>query len=69
MVLADDQWISFKVESETYVHSVEKIKEIISYEHPASVPGSARCLGGCPRVVIVARGSSFDVYFLIILDE
>lgn len=38
--MADSQWISFKVESETYLHSVGKIKEIIPYAAPVPVPGS-----------------------------
>lgn len=38
--LLSDQWISFEVGTETYVHSVDKIKEIIPYASPVPVPGS-----------------------------
>ena len=48
--MADDQWISFKVESETYVHSVDNIKEIIPYRPPVPVPGSACCTEGILNV-------------------
>jgi purine-binding chemotaxis protein CheW len=48
--MADDQWISFKVESETYVHSVDNIKEIIPYKLPVPVPGSDCCTEGILNV-------------------
>ncbi|MFT6102687.1 MAG: purine-binding chemotaxis protein CheW [Granulosicoccus sp.] len=48
--MGDEQWISFKVESETYVHSVDSIKEIIPYKLPVPVPGSDRCTEGILNV-------------------
>jgi purine-binding chemotaxis protein CheW len=48
--MADDQWISFKVESETYVHSVDNIKEIIPYKLHVPVPGSDCCTEGILNV-------------------
>lgn len=38
--MLSDQWISFEVGSEIYVHSVDKVKEIIPYTIPVPVPGS-----------------------------
>ncbi len=38
--MLSDQWISFEVGTETYVLSVDKIKEIIPYASPVPVPGS-----------------------------
>ena len=38
--MLSDQWISFEVGSETYAHSVDKIKEIIPYVDPVPVPGA-----------------------------
>ncbi|WP_020409702.1 chemotaxis protein CheW [Hahella ganghwensis] len=36
----NEQWISFKVGMETYVHPILSIKEIIQYSEPVPVPGS-----------------------------
>jgi purine-binding chemotaxis protein CheW len=38
--LPEEQWISFQVESEIYVHPISQIKEIIPYIAPVPVPGS-----------------------------
>lgn len=38
--MLSEQWISFEVGSETYVHSIDKVKEIIPYIAPVPVPGS-----------------------------
>ena len=35
-----DQWISFEVGEETYVHPVDEIQEIIPYADPVPVPGA-----------------------------
>ncbi|MFT5421407.1 MAG: purine-binding chemotaxis protein CheW [Candidatus Endobugula sp.] len=52
-----DQWISFKVEAERYLHSIDKIKEIIPYTPPAPVPGSPRCTEG----VLNVRGNVITI--------
>ena len=48
-----DQWISFDVGEETYVHPVDEIKEIIPYSDPVPVPGSPRFTEG----ILNVRGS------------
>ena len=48
-----DQWISFEVGEETYVHPVDEIKEIIPYADPVPVPGSPRVTEG----ILNVRGS------------
>jgi purine-binding chemotaxis protein CheW len=48
--MGDEQWISFKVESEMYVHSVNNIKEVITYKLPVPVPGSNCCTEGILNV-------------------
>jgi len=48
--LPSDRRISFEVGSETYVHSVDKVKEIIPYITPVPVPGSPCFAEGIPNV-------------------
>lgn len=56
--MINDQWLSFKVASETYVHCVEKIKEIIPYVPPAPVPGSPSCTEG----ILNVRGNVITIF-------
>lgn len=48
--MADNQWISFEVGSETYVHPVGVINEIIPYAAPVPVPGSHADIEGILNV-------------------
>lgn len=48
--MSNDQWISFKVKSEIYAHSVDKVKEIIPYTPPTPVPGSPQGIEGILNV-------------------
>jgi purine-binding chemotaxis protein CheW len=56
--MIDDQWLSFKVESETYVHCVDKIKEIIPYTPPSPVPGAPSCTEG----ILNVRGHVITIF-------
>jgi purine-binding chemotaxis protein CheW len=55
--LADEQWISFTMGSETYVHPIHQIKEIIPYRLSVPVPGSPRCIEG----ILNVRGNVITV--------
>jgi purine-binding chemotaxis protein CheW len=48
--LTANQWLSFKLVSQTYVQSVDRIKEIITYKSPVPVPGSPSCAEGILNV-------------------
>jgi purine-binding chemotaxis protein CheW len=56
--MIDDQWLSFRVESETYIHCVNKIKEIILYTLPSPVPGSPSCTEG----ILNVRGNVITIF-------
>jgi purine-binding chemotaxis protein CheW len=56
--MIDDQWLSFKVESETYIHCVDKIKEVIPYTPPFPVPGSPSCTEG----ILNVRGNVITIF-------
>ncbi len=55
--MISDQWISFEVGSETYVHAVDKIKEIIPYADSVPVPGSP----GFTKGILNVRGNVVTV--------
>jgi purine-binding chemotaxis protein CheW len=38
--LPNQQWLSFKLGPETYIHAIDAIKEIIPYKEPTPVPGA-----------------------------
>ena len=38
--MSKQQWISFQLASEQYVHPIDQIKEVIPYSSPVPVPGA-----------------------------
>ena len=47
---ATDQWISFKVGSETYAQPIAAVKEVIPYTPPVPVPGAPQSVDGILNV-------------------
>ena len=58
----DEQWVSFRIADELYVHSTTVIREVIPYLKPSPVPGTPDFVTGILNVrgqvvtVVSARG-------------
>lgn len=55
--MVTDQWISFQVGAETYVHPIDNVKEIIPYDPPVPVPGAPSFTEG----ILNVRGNVITV--------
>lgn len=55
--MVTDQWISFQVGAETYVHPIDNVKEIIPYDSPVPVPGAPSFTEG----ILNVRGNVITV--------
>ena len=64
--MSENQLISFRVGAETYVHPIEHIREIISYDEPVPVPGAPPTTEG----ILNVRGTVITVFSgRTLLDE
>lgn len=53
----DDQWISFRLQQESYAQAIDRVKEVIEFTPPSPVPGAPETVLG----VLNVRGEVITV--------